>query len=95
MLFWRSSAVAIGGRDLLEACAWLDELWRSCRTVLQSWSLDLIQNLPGHNFDHWDDQLCQAMATQAPHLSIYDLSIEPGTVFAKQGRVGASSSSRG
>ena len=52
--------------------------------ALQSWSLDLIQNLPGQTFDHWDDQLSQAIATQAPHLSVYDLSVEPGTVFARR-----------
>ena len=48
---------------------------------LQSWSLDLIQNLPAQSFEHWDDQLDQAIGSQAPHLSVYDLSVEPGTVL--------------
>ncbi|WP_413442613.1 radical SAM family heme chaperone HemW [Synechococcus sp. MIT S1220] len=74
------------GRDLIEACAWLDELWRS--GDLCSWSLDLIQNLPDQSLDDWQDQLARAMASRAPHLSIYDLSIEPGTVFAKLQRQG-------
>ena len=68
--------------DLLEACHWMQAAHRDGE--LQSWSLDLIQNLPGQTFDHWDDQLDQALATQAPHLSVYDLSVEPGTVFARR-----------
>ena len=68
--------------DLLEACRWMRAARRD--GALQSWSLDLIQNLPGQTFDHWDDQLSQAIATQAPHLSVYDLSVEPGTVFARR-----------
>ena len=50
---------------------------------LRSWSLDLIQNLPNQTLAHWDGQLDQALASGAPHLSIYDLSVEPGTVFAR------------
>jgi oxygen-independent coproporphyrinogen-3 oxidase len=50
---------------------------------LRSWSLDLIQNLPNQTLAHWDGQLDQALASRAPHLSIYDLSVEPGTVFAR------------
>lgn len=72
--------------DLVEACGWLDDLWRS--GDLGSWSLDLIQNLPGQSLDDWHEQLKQARASQAPHLSIYDLSIEPGTVFARQYKQG-------
>ena len=68
--------------DLLEACHWMQTAHRNGE--LRSWSLDLIQNLPGQTFDHWDDQLDQALATQAPHLSVYDLSVEPGTVFARR-----------
>ena len=68
--------------DLLEACSWLDEALGS--GVLRSWSLDLIQNLPNQTLEHWDGQLDQALASGAPHLSIYDLSVEPGTVFARR-----------
>ena len=68
--------------DLLEACLWLAEAQRS--GDLQSWSLDLIQNLPGQTLEGWDHQLDQAIASGAPHLSVYDLSVEPGTVFARR-----------
>lgn len=73
--------------DLHEACVWMQEAHRSGR--LRSWSLDLIQNLPGQSLEHWSAQLDQAVATQAPHLSVYDLSVEPGTVFELRQRQGA------
>ena len=67
--------------DLLEACHWLHSaVERGC---LRSWSLDLIRNLPDQNDAGWMCQLEQAVATGAPHLSIYDLSLEPGTVFSR------------
>jgi len=75
--------------DLLEAIAWLQAQQQQGR--LASWSLDLIEALPaceGHNeapgLDAWGDQLQQAIASGAPHLSIYGLSVEPGTVFGKR-----------
>ena len=40
--------------------------------------------------EHWRGQLEQAIALQPPHLSIYDLTIEPGTAFERwlsQGRL--------
>ena len=67
-------------RDLLEACRWLQESLQG--GGLQSWSLDMIRNLPDQDDLEWDAQLEQAVAVQAPHVSIYDLSVEPGTVFA-------------
>lgn len=74
--------------DLLASCRWLRQARREGR--LRSWSLDLIQGLPGHDLPHWRGQLAQAIAAGPPHLSIYDLSVEPGTVFARrleQGRL--------
>ncbi len=65
---------------LLVACDWLAQATNA--GDLTSWSLDLIQNLPGQKLGEWDRQLSQAIDTGAPHLSIYDLSIESGTVFA-------------
>ncbi len=32
--------------------------------------------------DSWKNQLYEAISTCTPHISIYDLSVEPGTVFA-------------
>lgn len=33
---------------------------------------------------HWHQQLLQALALGPPHFSVYDLIVEPGTVFARQ-----------
>lgn len=67
--------------DLLEACGWLQSAFLQGR--LTSWSLDLIRNLPDQTDAAWADQLEQALVSKAPHLSIYDLSLEPGTVFSR------------
>ena len=66
-------------KDLLEACEWMDDAYRSGE--LSSWSLDLIQSLPGQTLAGWEHQLDRAIACGSPHISIYDLSVEPGTVF--------------
>ncbi len=75
-------------RDLLEAAGWLTQAHH--RGALSSWSLDLIQAVPGQDLMAWRAQLRQAIGLAPPHLSVYDLSIEPGTVFARrqeQGRL--------
>jgi len=72
--------------DLREAIRWLEHARR--RGSLRSWSLDLIQGLPGQELPHWRDQLAQAIASGAPHLSIYDLILEAGTVFERRWRRG-------
>jgi putative oxygen-independent coproporphyrinogen III oxidase len=68
--------------DLLEAAAWLRQALG--RGELASWSLDLIQALPHQDLPHWRRQLEQAIALEPPHLSIYDLIVEPGTVFERR-----------
>jgi len=72
--------------QLIEACGWVNNLFR--RGVLRSWSLDLIQNLPGLNLSKWIKELEQAVQTEAPHLSIYDLTIEQDTVFGRRYKKG-------
>ncbi|WP_255023479.1 coproporphyrinogen-III oxidase family protein [Cyanobium sp. T1G-Tous] len=70
------------GADLLEAAGWLAQALAG--GALSSWSLDLIQGLPGQDLGHWRCQLRQAIALAPPHLSVYDLTLEPGTVFAQR-----------
>ena len=48
----------------------------------------MIQNLPGFNVCNWIKELEQAVQTEAPHLSIYDLTIEPETVFGRMHKKG-------
>ncbi|MEY3463638.1 MAG: hypothetical protein RLZZ468_1416 [Cyanobacteriota bacterium] len=68
------------GADLVEAAGWLAQARHQGR--LASWSLDLIQAVPAQTTALWREQLRQAVALGPPHLSVYDLSIEPGTVLA-------------
>lgn len=44
--------------------------------------IDLICGLPGQNADDWQNQLNRALAMDVDHISVYCLSIEPGTPFA-------------
>ncbi len=66
--------------QLFESCDWLSHAFK--RGELHSWSIDLIQNLPGHSLGLWNQQLHEALRYSPPHLSVYDLSIEEGTVFS-------------
>jgi oxygen-independent coproporphyrinogen-3 oxidase len=45
-------------------------------------NFDLIYALPGHNEDAWSATLDRALALGTGHLSLYQLTIEPGTRFA-------------
>ncbi len=45
-------------------------------------SFDLIYALPGQSTEAWEAELRQALAFGTDHLSLYQLTIEPGTRFA-------------
>ena len=49
----------------------------------ETFNLDLLYGLPGQDMAGLDADLQQALALQPPHLSIYHLTIEPNTYFAK------------
>ena len=51
---------------------------------ITNFSLDLISGLPGLTAEQWQQSLDWALATQAAHLSVYDLTLEAGTVFGKR-----------
>ncbi|RCJ33275.1 coproporphyrinogen III oxidase [Nostoc punctiforme NIES-2108] len=46
-------------------------------------SLDLISGLPHQSLDQWQYSLEKAVAIAPTHISIYDLTIEPGTAFGR------------
>ena len=46
-------------------------------------SLDLISGLPHQSLDQWQYSLEKAVAIAPNHISIYDLTIEPGTAFGR------------
>jgi putative oxygen-independent coproporphyrinogen III oxidase len=65
--------------DGAQARAALEEASRAFDTF----NLDLMYALPGQTLAELDADLRQALAFAPPHLSIYHLTIEPNTFFAK------------
>lgn len=51
-------------------------------------SFDLIYALPGQTMEQWHADLSRALALGTGHLSLYQLTIEPGTRFATMVRQG-------
>jgi oxygen-independent coproporphyrinogen-3 oxidase len=51
-------------------------------------SFDLIYALPGQSHEVWDAELRRAIGFGTTHLSLYELTIEPGTRFATEVREG-------
>ncbi|GAC1534462.1 MAG: radical SAM family heme chaperone HemW [Ramlibacter sp.] len=51
--------------------------------AFDTFNLDLMYALPGQDLAMLEQDLVQALALQPPHLSVYHLTIEPNTVFAK------------
>jgi len=54
------------------------------RAGLTNYSLDLISGLPHLTLEGWQETLDRAIALDPAHLSIYDLTVEPGTAFAQR-----------
>jgi oxygen-independent coproporphyrinogen-3 oxidase len=49
----------------------------------ETFNIDLMYALPGQTLEQLEADVTQAMALLPPHLSIYHLTIEPNTYFAK------------
>jgi oxygen-independent coproporphyrinogen-3 oxidase len=52
------------------------------RRIFQRYSFDLIYARPGQTAAEWRAELMNALSQAAGHLSLYQLTIEPGTPFA-------------
>lgn len=65
--------------DRRQALAALEE----ARACFDTFNLDLMYALPGQTLEELEADLAQALAFEPPHLSIYHLTIEPNTYFAK------------
>jgi oxygen-independent coproporphyrinogen-3 oxidase len=65
--------------DRRQAIAALEE----AAQAFDTFNLDLMYALPGQTMDQLEQDLAQAMAMMPPHLSVYHLTIEPNTYFAK------------
>ncbi|AFY43711.1 radical SAM family heme chaperone HemW [Nostoc sp. PCC 7107] len=53
------------------------------KVEIPEFSIDLISGLPHQSLDQWSDSLAKAVAINPTHISIYDLTIEPGTAFGR------------
>jgi len=58
------------------------------RAIFPRLSFDLIYARPGQTLPAWQAELTQALALAADHLSLYQLTIEPGTGFEAAHRRG-------
>lgn len=70
--------------DVAEGLAALDAAQRSVDRV----SIDLIYARPGQSLADWDSELTRALGFGTDHLSLYQLTIEPGTRFETDVRKG-------
>jgi oxygen-independent coproporphyrinogen-3 oxidase len=70
--------------DIQESLRLLRQVYGSSETTC-NYSLDLIASLPGVSPAAWCDTLSQAMRLdpKPSHVSVYDLTIEAGTVFGR------------
>jgi oxygen-independent coproporphyrinogen-3 oxidase len=65
--------------DRAQAIAALEE----AALAFDTFNLDLMYALPGQTMAELERDLAQALALMPPHLSVYHLTIEPNTYFAK------------
>jgi len=65
--------------DAAQAHAAVEE----AKAAFETFNLDLMYALPGQTMAELDADLARALAYEPPHLSVYHLTIEPNTLFAK------------
>jgi putative oxygen-independent coproporphyrinogen III oxidase len=65
--------------DSRQAIAAIEE----AATSFETFNIDLMYALPGQTLEQLEGEVTQALALMPPHLSIYHLTIEPNTYFAK------------
>ena len=58
------------------------------RDTFLRYSFDLIYARPGQSVAAWEDELEQALSFAGTHLSLYQLTIEPGTAFGNRAERG-------
>lgn len=63
--------------------------WRLAQRLFPRASFDLIYARPGQTLSGWRGELSQALAEAPGHMSLYQLTIEPGTTFAALHAAGA------
>ncbi|WAL62858.1 radical SAM family heme chaperone HemW [Thermocoleostomius sinensis] len=81
--------------ELLAACGrthTLDDIETAVEWIHQvgitNFSIDLISGLPHLTLENWQDSLQRAIAFAPTHVSVYDLTVEPGTAFDRWYKAG-------
>ncbi|MDR1194239.1 MAG: coproporphyrinogen III oxidase family protein [Peptococcaceae bacterium] len=65
------------------------QAWRLAREAgFAALNLDLIYGLPGQSPDHWKRTLLTALGLAPEHISLYQLSVEAGTVLGARAAAG-------
>lgn len=64
----------------------LNSVWETAEAGIKNISIDLMYDLPGQSLEGWQRTLQQAISLPISHLSLYNLTIEPNTVFFKYRR---------
>jgi oxygen-independent coproporphyrinogen-3 oxidase len=59
-----------------------DAMRAAAKVGFESWSVDLIFGLPGQTMERWVTDLREVLSFSPPHLSVYNLMVEPGTPLA-------------
>ncbi len=77
----RDDALAFLGRDHDAASA--RRAIETAQRTFKRTTFDLIYARPGQTLSAWRDELGEALNFGVGHLSLYQLTIEPGTAFAK------------
>ena len=82
--------------ELLQVCGrshTVGDIWAAVEMIRQvglpNFSLDLISGLPHQTLKQWQATLEAAVAIAPTSISIYDLTIEPGTAFGRYYQPGA------
>ena len=82
--------------ELLQICGrshTVADIWAAVEMIRQvvvpNFSLDLISGLPHQTLKQWQATLEASVAIAPSHISIYDLTIEPGTAFGRYYQPGA------
>lgn len=59
-----------------------------CAKCFDNYSIDLMYAWPGHSIEMWKQELTEAIALGAPHMSLYQLTVESESVFGLMYRQG-------
>jgi oxygen-independent coproporphyrinogen-3 oxidase len=60
----------------------------ACSKIFDNYSADFIYAWPGHSVKKWEKELIAILKLGIPHLSLYQLTIEEGSVFGEMYSMG-------